>query len=381
MAKQKRELFKTNIGMLLACVGSAMGLANIWMFPARLAEFGGITFLIPYLIFLFGFSAFGLMGEYAFGRKMRKGPVLAFESVIAQKTTNPLLRGIGWFPVIALIGILSFYTVIIGWILRYLVLAITNTFPVMPPAFFESFAGTPANIPWTLVALIATAIIVSLGIQKGIERFTTVMMATFYIVVTVMVIRALTLPGALRGVVIMLSPKWEAFAHLRIWIYALGMAFFTLSLGGAAMLIIIAHMPAGYIFGILFFLCALFAALTSSIVMLEVPVESLMSKFRIGRKKAAIIITAVAACIAVPLNFDMRVFGTFTDTVAIIIFPLAAVTAAFIIFWVYGAQRTLDDINLDAKHKVGSWYAPYMQYVFVPVCLILVIASIFLGGL
>lgn len=436
--KQKRELFKTNIGMLLACVGSAMGLANIWMFPARLAEFGGITFLIPYLIFLFGFSAFGLMGEYAFGRKMRKGPVLAFESVIAQKTVNPLLRGIGWFPVVALIGILSFYTVIIGWILRYLVLAITNTFPVLSPSFFESFAGTPANIPWTLAALVATALIVSLGIQKGIERFTTVMMATFYIVVTVMVIRALTLPGALRGVAIMLRPKWEVFGHFRIWIYALGMAFFTLSLGGAAMLVygsympegsdvprtarqtagldflasimcalftvpvayslginpqagaallfiavpnIIAHMPAGYIFGILFFLCALFAALTSSIVMLEVPVESLMSKFRIGRKKAAIIITVLAAGIAVPLNFDMRVFGTFTDTIAIIIFPLAAVTAAFVIFWVYGAQRTLEDINLHAKHKVGSWYAPYMQYVFVPVCLILVIAGIFLGGL
>ena len=91
----------------------------------------------------------------------------------------------------------------------------------MPPSFFESFAGTPANIPWTLAALVATALIVSLGIQKGIERFTTVMMATFYIVVTVMVIRALTLPGALRGVAIMLRPKWEVFGHFRIWIYAL----------------------------------------------------------------------------------------------------------------------------------------------------------------
>ena len=121
MAKQRRELFKTKIGMLLACVGSAMGLANIWMFPARLGEFGGITFLIPYLFFLFGFSSFGLMGEYAFGRKMRKGPVIAFESVLAEKTNNPILKGIGWFPVAALIGILSFYTVIIGWILRYLV--------------------------------------------------------------------------------------------------------------------------------------------------------------------------------------------------------------------------------------------------------------------
>ena len=125
----------------------------------------------------------------------------------------------------------------------------------------------------------------------------------------------------------------------------------------------------------------MFAALTSSIVMLEVPVESLMSKFRISRKKAAIIITVLAACIAVPLNFDMKVFGTFTDTIAIIIFPLAAVTAAFVIFWVYGAKRILEDINLHAKHKIGTWYAPYMQYVFVPVCLILVIAGIFLGGL
>lgn len=438
MAKQKRELFKTKIGMVLACVGSAMGLANIWMFPARLGEFGGITFIIPYLIFLFGFSSFGLMGEYAFGRKMRKGPVIAFESVLAEKTQNPILKGIGWFPVAALVGILSFYTVIIGWILRYLVLAIATSFSTMEEGFFSSFAGTPANIPWTLAAIIITAVIVSLGIQKGIERFTTVMMATFYIVVMIMVIRSLTLPGAWSGVAAMLNPKWEALGHFRIWIYALGMAFFTLSLGGAAMLVygsympeetdipqtalqtagldllasvmcalftipaafslginpqagaallfiavpkIMAHMPAGYVFGVLFFLCALFAALTSSIVMLEVPVESMMSKFKISRKKAAGIVSIAAACIAVPLNFDIHFFGSFTDTVAIIIFPLAAVTAGFLIFWVYGAHKTLENINLHAKHKIGSWYAPYMKYVFVPVCLLLVIAGIFLGGL
>lgn len=436
--KQKRELFKTNIGMLLACVGSAMGLANIWMFPARLAEFGGLTFLIPYLLFLFGFSVFALMGEYAFGRKMRKGPVRAFEVVIAEKTTHPLLRAAGWFPVAALIGILSFYTVIIGWILRYLVLAVSNAFTTMDVSFFESFAGTAANIPWTLAALTATAVIVSLGIQKGIERFTTVMMAVFYIVVTTMVIRALTLPGALHGVAAMLQPKWEMLTHFRIWIYALGMAFFTLSLGGAAMLVygsympettdiprtarrtaaldflasmlcalftvpaayslginpqagaallfiavpqIIVRVPAGYLFGILFFLCALFAAFTSSIVMLEVPVESLMSKYRLSRRKAAVIVSLLAACIAVPLNFDITVFTVFTDTVAIIVFPLAAVTAAVIIFWVYGSKKALDHINFHAAHKIGSWYAPYMQYIFVPVCLLLVIAGIFLGGL
>lgn len=438
MKKQKRELFKTNIGMLLACVGSAMGLANIWMFPARLAEFGGITFLIPYLIFLFGFSSFGLMGEYAFGRTMRKGPVLAFESVIRRKTSNPILCAAGWFPVAALVGILSFYSVIIGWIIRYLTLAVTNAFPSIDSAFFESFAGTPANIPWTIAAIIATAVIVSLGIQKGIERFTTVMMATFYLVVLVMVIRALSLPGAWRGVQTMLTPKWEALGHFRIWIYALGMAFFTLSLGGAAMLVygsympettdipkaarqtagldflasimcalftipaavslginpeagsallfiavpkIMTQMPAGYVFGVLFFLCALFAALTSSIVMLEVPVEAIMSKFRLSRKKAAVIISVIAACIAVPLNIDMKLFGSFTDTVAIIIFPLAAVTAAFIIFWVYGAKHILEDINIHAKHPIGAWYAPYMQYIFAPVCFALVIAGIFLGGL
>ncbi|MEL3906759.1 MAG: sodium-dependent transporter [Treponema sp.] len=439
MGKQKRELFKTNLGMLLACVGSAMGLANIWMFPARLGEFGGITFLIPYLIFLFGFSSFGLMGEYAFGRKMRKGPVAAFEAVLAGKTKIRLLRAAGWFPVTALIGILSFYTVIIGWILRYFILALFNDFEGMNSAsFFNTFAGTPANIPWTVTALVITAVIVGLGIQKGIERFTTGMMATFYIVVSVIVLRAITLPGALDGVALMLMPKWEVFFHLRVWVYALGMAFFTLSLGGAAMLVygsympektdipltarqtagldllasimcasftipaafslglnpqagpallfitvpkIVTQMPAGYIFGILFFLCALFASLTSSIVMLEVPVEALMSKCKISRKAAAWIISIIAGCIAVPLNFDMQIFSLFTDAVAIIIFPLAAVTAAFIIFWVYGAEQTLHDINLHARNKIGSWYAPYMQYVFVPVCLILVIAGIFLGDL
>lgn len=439
MQKEKREIFKTNIGMLLACVGSAMGLANIWMFPARLGEFGGITFLIPYLIFLFGFSAFGLMGEYAFGRRMRKGPVIAFESVLAQKTKNPLIRAVGWFPVAALVGILSFYTVIIGWILRYFILALLNDFPSMNSAsFFNTFAGTPANIPWTLAAIITTSVIVSLGIQKGIERFTTLMMATFYIVVTIIVIQTLSLPGALQGVALMLTPKWEAFLHIRIWVYALGMAFFTLSLGGAAMLVygsympektdipraarqtagldllasimcalftipaafslsvdarsgpallfitvpkILTQMPAGYIFGILFFLCVLFASFTSAIVMLEVPVEALMSKFKIKRTICTLIVSVLAGCIAVPLNFDMEIFSLFTDTVSIIIFPLAAVTAAFIIFWIYGAEQTLEDINRHAEYKIGKWYAPYMQYIFVPVCFVLVITGIFLGGL
>lgn len=423
--------------MVLACVGSAMGLANIWMFPARLGEFGGITFLIPYLIFLFGFSVFGLMGEYAFGRKMRKGPVVSFETVFAETAAPSPLKAIGWFPVAALIGILSFYTVIIGWIVRYLVLAAANAFTAADSAAcFESFAGTAANIPWTLAAIFCTAIIVSFGIQKGIERFTASMMAVFYLVVLVIVIRALTLPGALEGVTFLFTPKWHELMKVRIWMYALGMAFFTLSLGGAGMLVygsympektdipktawqtaaldflasimcalftipaayafgidpnagaallfitvprIIVQLPAGYIFGILFFISVLFAALTSSISMLEVPVEALMSKFRIRRKYAAAYIALLAAAIAVPLNFNMKVFSLFTDIVAIIIFPLAAVVAAFIIFWIYGAEKTLDDINVHARWKIGKWYVPYMKYLFVPVCLILVIAGMLLG--
>ncbi|MGP1594904.1 MAG: sodium-dependent transporter [Treponema sp.] len=439
MKEKRRELFKTNIGMVLACVGSAMGLANIWMFPARLGEFGGITFLIPYLIFLFGFSVFGLMGEYAFGRKMRKGPVAGFETILAETSVPVPLKAIGWFPVAALIGILSFYTVIIGWILRYLVLAVTNAFTAIDSAvFFESFAGTAANIPWTFAAIFCTAVIVSLGIQKGIERFTTIMMAAFYLVVSIIVIRALTLPGALAGVQFLFTPKWHELINIRIWVYALGMAFFTLSLGGAAMLVygsympektdiprtarqtagldflaslmcalftipaayalgidpkagpallfitipkIVVQLPAGYLFGILFFLCVLFAAFTSSIVMLEVPVEALMSKFRIRRKSAAVCIAVLAAAIAVPLNLSMQIFSTFTDTVAIILFPLAAVVAAFIIFWIYGAEKTRADINLYARWKIGNWYAPYMKYIFVPVCFVLVVVGVFIGGL
>ncbi|CEM62762.1 sodium-dependent transporter [Treponema phagedenis] len=436
--QHRRELFSSHIGMLLACVGSAMGLANIWMFPARLGEFGGITFLIPYLIFLFGFSCFGLMGEYAFGKKFRKGPVQAFEQVFVEKNM-PQFGVIGWFPVLSLIGVLAAYSVIMGWILKYLVLAITNSFVAMDaPAVFNSFAGTAANIPWTLLTILVTAIIVSLGIQKGIERYSTIMMATFYIVVFFIVIRALTLPNALQGVIHMFTPNWQVFFKMRVWIYALGMAFFTLSLGGAAMVVygsympeetdvpktarqtagldllasvmcalftipaafsfgfdpgvgpgllfisipnIVTRLPAGYIFGILFFLCALFAALTSSIVMLEVPIEALMSKFRISRKNAAILMSVLAAAIAVPLNFSMSVFGRFTDIVTIIIFPLAAVTGGFVIFWVYGAEKCRVDMNQTAKREIKKWFSPYMKYVYVPVCLLVVIMGILFGGL
>ncbi|ACL70836.1 sodium-dependent transporter [Halothermothrix orenii] len=434
----QRETWTGRIGFILACVGAAIGLGNIWMFSWRLGAYGGAAFLVPYFIFVFGLASTGLMEEFAFGRSQQKGAIGAFENVFKDK--NPSLGAtLGTLPVLGVSGVFIFYIIVVGWILKYFVLALTNSFVGMDIAnYFGQFAGNSASILWHALAVILTLAIVKLGVQKGIEKTNKFMMPTLFILLIILMIRSLTLGGAMEGVKFMLVPDWSKLLQPVTWVMALGQAFFTVSLGGAAMLVygsylrkdedipssalqtvafntsasllaafviipavfafgldpqagppllfitlpnIFKAMPGGYIFGVLFFLSIVFAAISSAVNLMEVPVEAMMDRLNLSRGKSTLIVALLGFIIGLPLDTNMAWFGKFADFVTIYLVPIGAVLAAFVFFWVYGVSKARQEINRGSSRPLGKWWEPFAKYVFVAVALIVLILGVVYGGI
>ncbi|MGL4372867.1 MAG: sodium-dependent transporter, partial [Turicibacter sp.] len=223
----KREVFSSKFGFILSCVGAALGLGNIWMFSYKLGAYGGAAFLIPYFIFVFILGTTGLIGEFAFGRTFKAGSIVGIKKVFESRN----LKGGSIFaaiPVIGITGILMFYTIVIGWILKYFTLSVTGEISsIDPAAYFDSFAGTTSSIPWFLLAVILTLLVVVMGVSKGIEKLNKIIMPLLLIIFIFLTIRSVSLPGAMAGVEYLLKPRWEHLLEIETWIMALGQAFFT----------------------------------------------------------------------------------------------------------------------------------------------------------
>ena len=228
MNKQKetnREGWSSNIGFVLAAAGSAIGLGNLWKFPYLVGKNGGGAFVFIYLIVLvvLGFSL--TLGEIAIGRK---GKLDAFGSY------NKIKKGWGF---IGLIGIAccfliySYYVVIVGWIIKYLVIYLQGGAGKDPAQVFESFiSSTTPPIYYTAVALLLTSMIVFKGVSKGIEKASKIMMPGLFIFMIIILFRVLTLPGSFEGVKYFLKPEFELITP-KVIIAAVGQVFFSLSLG------------------------------------------------------------------------------------------------------------------------------------------------------
>ncbi|MBM7623919.1 sodium-dependent transporter [Sporohalobacter salinus] len=433
----ERETFSGKFGFIISCVGSAMGLANIWMFPWRVGKFGGVAFLIPYLIFLFGLSTLGLMGEFSLGRSQRRGPIGSFNGVFEEKNKENGDK-LGVIPVIGVTGVFIFYVIVMGWILKYLSLAITGSFDTINIAnYFGNFISTPESIFWHALGVFITILIVRSGIENGIERANKYMMSLFYMIIVTVLIRSLTLTGAEKGIEFLLIPDWSYLTNIKTWIMALGMSFFTLCLGGAGMVIygsylkqnediplsatltsvfnlsasllaaftiipaafafgldpaagptllfktvphIFLKMPGGYIFGLLFFICVTFAAISSAINMIEVPVGALIDRLNWSREKSVWSIGLVSFLIGIPLNLNMLWFNKFSNLFAILVLPSGAVLAAIVYYWVYDVSEARKEINQGSNYPLGKWLEPYMKYIFTIVSFIVLVAGYLLGG-
>lgn len=438
----ERDSFKSRSGFIVACIGSAVGMGNIWLFPARVSAFGGAAFLIPYFIcvILIGFT--GVIGEMAFGRAMEAGPMGAYGTATERAGKGRRLgEALSMIPVLGSFALAIGYSVVVGWILKYLAGSVTGR--LFQATTVDEFAGTFnsvaasfGNVGWHIVALILTFIIMVYGIASGIERANKIMMPLFFVMFIGMAVYISTLPGASAGYEYLFSPDWSYLASGKTWIYALGQAFFSLSLAGSGTVVygsylkkdvdipasaktvsfwdtvaalvaaltiipamatagqeltsggpglmfiflpnVFAQMPGGNIVIIIFFVAVAFAGLTSLVNLFETPVEALQTKLGFSRKKAVGTVAVVGSVVAICIE---GIVSGWMDFCSIYLCPIGALIAGILFYWVCGKDFVREQIDLGAKKKLGKWYEFASKYLFCGLTIAVLVFGTLLGGI
>jgi neurotransmitter:Na+ symporter, NSS family len=362
----KRENFASRLGVIAAAAGSAIGLGNIWRFPYITGQGGGAAFILIYLFFIVFIGMSCLLTEFVIGRRAQSDAIGSFLKLAPGKLW---VIG-GWVCVITVTLIFSYYVVIFGWTLDYVVKSVMNVFAGKTPEqvgmiFQNTTSAVFLPIVYTLIALAMTAFIVLRGIENGIEKSSKILMPVLFLLLIVLLVRALTLPGAAKGIAFLLKPDFSKITGAVI-LTAMGQAFFTLSLAAGTMITygsyikkteklgsavvhicivncsvsllagfvifpaafsfginpgegpglafvtlpnIFQQMHGGYFFSIIFFLLLAIAALTSAISMLEPLVACIREQVRLTRKQATFISVIVVAAISIPCSLSFGVMG------------------------------------------------------------------------
>lgn len=372
----ERSQWGSRLGFILASAGSAVGLGAIWKFPYLAGTNGGSVFMLPYIFFTITIGLVLLMGEMCMGRAARAGAAGAF-----RRWAGSYFAWIGKLSVLTGYLVLAFYSVVGGWCVYYMVQAFLGNGIVNNPAMmresFGAFASSGlAPVLAHLAFLSATALVVLFGVEKGIERISKVLMPLLFIMMLVLIVRGLTLPGAMKGVEFLFKPDFKQFTGSSL-LNAMGFAFFSLSVGSASQMnygsylsnkvnlptsvswivflaiiasllgglmimpavfafglspdagpgltfatmpAVFAQLPFGHAFAITFYVCLFVAALTSSISIFEMSVQYLVDEWKITRAVASALCFVSLAILGVlcALSFgplaDVKVIGfTFFD--------------------------------------------------------------------
>ena len=227
---EERKGFGTTFGFLMAAVGSAVGLGNIWGFPNKMGANGGFTFLVIYLILaaLCGFIV--MVGELALGRKTGRGAIGAY------KVLSKRFKWLGWLGVLSAFLILGFYFVVSGWTAEYMVHSVTGSLARYTTAdeyksVFENFIQNPWRpVLYTALFVLATHFVIAMGVQKGIERSAKVLMPLLFVILIALSIHSLLMPGGEEGLRFLFRPDFSKVTPSTVLV-ALGQAFFSLSIG------------------------------------------------------------------------------------------------------------------------------------------------------
>ena len=437
---KKRDGFRSRWGFILACIGSAVGMGNIWLFPTRISAYGGATFLIPYLIFVVLIASTGVIGEMCFGRATRQGPVGAFgQATLERFGTRSYGMAAGLFPVANSLAMAIGYSVIVGWICKYAFDAFAGTYAGMSgaDAFGAAFGEVAAgNALWQTVGMVACIAILVFGIGGGIEKANKVMMPLFFLLFVGLAVYVATLPGAMEGYKYIFLLKPEGLTDPMVWVYALGQAFFSLSIAGCGTLIygsylgedvdvpgsaamvalfdtlaallaslviipvmavagqqlesggpgllfiylptLFAEMPGGRIFMIVFFVAVLFGGLSSLINLFEAPIASLQEFFGMSRRVSCLVIGLVGLVVGLLIQL---IVAQWMDVCSVYFCPIGAFLAAVMFFWVMGRERVEDEVNKGRTAPVGAWFFPLAKYVFCGVTIVVLVAGVVFGGI
>jgi NSS family neurotransmitter:Na+ symporter len=428
-----RDGFSSKFGVIAAAAGSAIGLGNIWRFPYVLGNSGGGAFLLMYLFFIIAFGVPVMTSELLIGRKAQKNVFGAFKSL----APNRPWYLVGTMGVLAAFLILSFYSVVAGWTLEYVYLAVTGSLSGTPAEInniFETFMGDQFwPYFWTIIFLVMSAFIVLGGVKNGIEKYTKILMPLLLVLIIILDIKALTLPGAGKGVDFLFNPDFTKITPSVI-LAAMGQAFFSLSIGMGviatygsyipksqdlgktavsvsmtdtliAILAGIAIFPAvfafgmepgqgtglvfkvlpnifnqmtgGIVFSIMFFVLLTIAALTSSISLLEVIVAYLSEEYGIKRSHAIWGTTVVVSFLAVLCVYSVKVFDSFDFFSSSVLLPLGGVL--IVLFVGYVLKRSEVKAELEAHGKSIAWFNIF--YFIVRYIAPVAIMFVFLHGI
>lgn len=430
--------FGSSFGFIIACVGSAVGLGNIWMFPYRLGQYGGAAFLIPYLFFVLLFGWVGLSAEFGIGRLAGTGTIGAYEYCFAARGKKKLGGALSWLPLMGSLGIAIGYAVILGWVLNSLAGFISGQLMSADPApFFQAAASSFGNPIWHTAVVAVVCLVLIFGVSAGIERVSKVLMPLFFLLFLVLAAWVFTLPGAGEGYRFLFVPHWEQLLRTETWIMAMGQAFFSLSITGSGMIVygaylkkdadipgaslrtaffdtlaamlsavaiipavfaygldvargpslmfltlptVFQQMPMGQLFAVFFFLSVFFAGITSLINMFEAVVESWQSHFNLNRKLAVLLCSAITLGVGLFLEAEPNV-GQWMDFITIGVVPIGAVMGAVSIYYVLGWPKLRQELQLGRKKPISAAFGAVGRYVYVPLTILVLILGFALGGI
>ncbi len=444
---EKRSSFSGKLGFVLATAGSAVGLGNLWRFPYLAAQYGGGIFLLCYIILAVTFGFALMCAEIAIGRKTGVSAIGAYKKLDKRFSFLGIIASL--VPVI----ILPYYCVIGGWIIKYLKEFITGGIAAAATdGFFDSFIAHPTEpVGWFLLYLGATAIVVLLGVEKGIEKVSKLMMPILVVLTVFIAIYSLCMPGAVDGLIYYIKPDFSKFSITTV-LAAMGQLFYSMSLSMGIMITygsymkkdvhiesavkqielfdtgiaffaglmiipavfsfsggdesalgkgpglmfvtlpkVFQSMAGGEIIGMSFFILVLFAALTSSISLMETVVSIFMDKFRWQRKTTCIIVFVLCAVIGLPscLGYgvlrDIKVIGfqflDFFDFISnSVIMPIVALITCILVGYFIKPKTLIEEIELGGEFKRKTLFTIIIKYI-APVCIVAILVFSVLEGM
>ncbi len=444
---EKRSSFSGKLGFVLATAGSAVGLGNIWRFPYLAAQYGGGIFLLVYIVLALTFGFALMCAEIAIGRKTGLSAIGAYKKL--DKRFSFLGIATSLVPII----ILPYYSVIGGWIMKYLVQFATGGLAdATTNGFFDNFITHPTEpIGWFLLYLGATAIVVLLGVEKGVEKVSKVMMPVLVVLTVFIAIYSLFMPGAIDGLIYYVKPDFSKFSITTV-LAAMGQLFYSMSLAMGIMITygsyikkdmaiegavkqielfdtgiaffaglmiipavfsfsggdesalgkgpglmfvtlpkVFESMTGGSIIGTIFFILVLFAALTSSISLMETVVSIFMDKFKWKRTPTCIFVFVLCialgllSCLGYGTLKDIKIIGLafldFFDFISnSVIMPIVALATCILVGYVIKPKALIEEIELNGKFKRKTLFTVIIKYV-APVCIVGILIFSVLEGL
>lgn len=438
---KKRGSFSGGLGFVFAAAGSAVGLGNLWRFPYLAAQYGGGIFLLVYLILAVTFGFALLTAEIAIGRKTKLSPVLAY------KKLNKKFSFLGYIATLVPIIIIPYYCVIGGWVTKYVtVYAQGLVAPAAKDGYFSDFIGHPvAPLVFFLIFMLINIVVIMFGVKKGIEKLSKFLMPLLVVLTIGIAIYALTLPNAMEGVKYYLIPDFSKFSILTV-AGAMSQLFYSMSIAmgimvtygsytrddvnltksvnrieffdtlvaflaglmiipavyifsgeeglssqGAGLMFmtlpkVFQQMHGGNIIALLFFVLVFFAAITSSISIMEAIVSSLMDKFHLKRIPCCLIVIGICLLLGIPSSLgnglwaNIKILGmdflTFFDYISnSILMPIVAFCTCILVGWVIKPKALTDEITKNGE-KFGrkKLFNVMIKYI-APICLLFIFVT------